>query len=151
MPTARRLISLPASDWRLVLLSIPVVLGVRVALWLLPSATILAAVRLLVDGAERLDVARRPSLERVAWAIGAVSRRVPRATCLTQAIAMQLVLRRYGYASRLCVGVGRDARGAFRAHAWVERDGRVVIGGDESLTLARLELSASHSWLPLCR
>jgi hypothetical protein len=28
------------------------------------------------------------------------------------------------------VGVGRDANGQFEAHAWVEVDGRTVIGGE---------------------
>lgn len=53
---------------------------------------------------------------------------VPGATCLTQALALQYVLGRAGHASRLKIGVRRDESGAFRAHAWVVCENRVVLG-----------------------
>ena len=65
--------------------------------------------------------------ERLAWAVTAASRRVPAATCLTQALALHLLCRRRGWPTQLQIGVARSD-GAFRAHAWVEHDGKILIG-----------------------
>lgn len=109
---------LVAAVWRIAL--------VRVALWVLPSGWIVRYVtRLSAKGAVR----HRPSgrIEGILWAVAAASRRIPDASCLTQAIVALLLLRRHGYSAQFCVGVAHDA-GGFRAHAWLERDGRVLIG-----------------------
>jgi hypothetical protein len=82
-----------------------------------------------------------PAAERrLLWAVGAVSRRLlPARPCLTQALAAQALLRwRGGRAARLQIGVARAPDGRLRAHAWLERDGRVLIGGDASPTQYQL-------------
>jgi hypothetical protein len=66
---------------------------------------------------------------RVAWAVRAASRRIPGASCLTQAVAARLLLARYGHHALLRIGVRRDERGGFEAHAWAEVDGWPVVGG----------------------
>ena|SRR5581483_3522411 len=86
--------------------------------------------------------ARRPSQERVLRILSAVARRLPWATCLVQAIAAQDLLAEYGYAAQLRLGVNRDAAGEFSAHAWLEQDGTVLIGGDASpATFAVLDVA----------
>jgi len=71
----------------------------------------------------------RPTPEMVAQAIERARKGVPGVyKCLPQAYAGYLLLRRYGYDSSIQVGVSRDAKGAVEAHAWVELDGRVLIG-----------------------
>lgn len=62
-----------------------------------------------------------------------VSNCVPRATCLTQALAGQALLTHCGYPAIVHVGVTRaeGAGNAFQAHAWLESDGKVVIGESE--------------------
>lgn len=71
------------------------------------------------------------SLElRLVRAIRIASRWIPRASCLTQAVALQALLGWRGYASEIRVGVRRDEDGAFAAHAWVVGSERVLIGGD---------------------
>jgi hypothetical protein len=72
-----------------------------------------------------------PSPERIAWAVEKVARIVPRTTCLTQALAVQALLSRIGYASQLSIGVAKDKKGQLVAHAWVKSQGKVVIGGSE--------------------
>jgi hypothetical protein len=57
------------------------------------------------------------------------ARRVPRATCLVRALAAQALLARHGHPSQLRLGVARGADRAFEAHAWLERDGQILIGG----------------------
>lgn len=71
--------------------------------------------------------------ERAAWAANAVGHRLlPERPCLTQALVLQYVLLRNGDESaQLHIGVAkRDEE--LRAHAWVERNGRVLIGGTAS-------------------
>jgi hypothetical protein len=57
-------------------------------------------------------------------------------TCLRQALAADAMLRRYGFASQLRLGVQRH-RGpsstSLQSHAWVECDGAIVVGGIEGL------------------
>jgi hypothetical protein len=67
--------------------------------------------------------------EALARAVSAVARRIPGATCLTQALALDLLLRRRGVVARLVVGVSNRGE-RFGAHAWLEYEGRVLIGGD---------------------
>ena len=73
-----------------------------------------------------------PTTEQLAWDVGVVSRYVPRATCLTQALAGQVLLERYGYPALVHVGVTKEeGKGTFQAHAWLESDGKVVIGANQ--------------------
>jgi len=75
-------------------------------------------------------------VERTLWAVRTVSRSVPGATCLTQALAAQAMLARIGIETQLRLGVMRNSdSGEFRAHAWVERGpGRIIIGENGSLS-----------------
>lgn len=61
----------------------------------------------------------------------AASHGVYRANCLRQALAAWWLLERCGVASKLVIGVRKDEQG-FAAHAWVEYQGQVVIGGNDA-------------------
>jgi len=69
-------------------------------------------------------------VDRIVWAIEAATRRVPATTCLSSALALQRLLGANGHESELHIGVAKTA-GVFAAHAWVERDGRVLFGESE--------------------
>lgn len=59
-----------------------------------------------------------------------LARRFPtRATCLVQAVALWLLLRRRGLAARVRLGVRQD-KGVLEAHAWVDMAGATVMGGE---------------------
>ena len=69
------------------------------------------------------------ALDPIVWAVEAVSRQIPAiGTCLTQALAAHVLLARRGVQSDLRIGVMRDGSGKFIAHAWLEKDGRILIG-----------------------
>jgi hypothetical protein len=70
--------------------------------------------------------------------VASAARFVPRATCLTQAIAAHWLLRQGGFPAVLYLGVLRGPGAVFRAHAWVESDGRVLIGGGAGKDFTRL-------------
>lgn len=69
--------------------------------------------------------------DRVVRAVSVASNYVPKATCLIQALAAQTLLKRGGCSAHLRLGVGRNEKGQFQAHAWLENDGRVIIGDSE--------------------
>lgn len=102
--------------------ALPAVLGVRLLLRLLPYASWRRLFARALEGAvTRNPVVRndvRP--ERIARAVSRAARVVPGASCLTQALAAQLLLARAGHFARLRLGVARDARGVVHAHAWLE-------------------------------
>lgn len=133
----RPLKSVTSAEWRLLRIALPLVVAIRLALWLLPSRVLIAHARSIAARPPLRDPgAAEPSL--IAWAVTASARRVPRASCLTQALAAQLLLLRHGHRAELCVGVARDASGGFRAHAWIECGGRILVGGDTSAAFTRL-------------
>jgi Transglutaminase-like superfamily len=69
------------------------------------------------------------SEDLLVWAVGAASRYVPGATCLAQALAIQLVLKQSGRPASLHIGVNGIERDHLDAHAWVVSQGRVLFGG----------------------
>ena len=75
-------------------------------------------------------------IDRVHWAITAVATRFPSATCLVQALVADALLRRRGIACQLRLGVRSSPTSTppIEAHAWIECDGEVTIGGVDSST-----------------
>ncbi len=122
------------AGWRLAWRALRRVVSVRLALWRSPHARVRAAFRRRLQRTEAAapiryadrDLARDPAA--LAWAVGAAARRVPKASCLTQAIALESLLAEAGEEARLRIGVARKPDGAFEAHAWVEHAGLVLIG-----------------------
>ncbi len=57
------------------------------------------------------------------------SRFVPKATCLAQALTVQLLLKESGRQASLYIGVNGVEGGRLNAHAWVESRGKVITGG----------------------
>ena len=102
---------------------------VRAALWLLPFPRVRARVERLSRGPSKASE-HVPPAQRVGWAVRETSRVVPRASCLTQALAAQAMLGRRGLPARLHLGVARPD-GDFEAPAWLESDGAVVVGVEE--------------------
>jgi hypothetical protein len=107
---SRQDVALLATAWMLVARA-------RLALWLLPWDRIIADPDVPpVDGLSHCNAERR------AWAVRVASRLVPRATCLTQALALCGWLQREGCGSIVQIGVANE-NGRFSAHAWVEYGG----------------------------
>lgn len=98
---------------------------VRIALWLFSFRNVRRGVAFLTRKAVRTKV--HPSAEQFSLAVRAASRWVPKATCLTKAVALHILLRRAGLQSKIRLGVAKDG-GHFEAHAWVEHQEKVVIG-----------------------
>ena len=122
-----KFLRLPPADRRLLVTASLLQAGIRLGLSLLPYRKL----RRLVDRMALTGTQAAPpvSPERIAQAVTRASRAVPGATCLTQALAAQVLLERRGHPTRVRVGIGRTEGARLLAHAWVECDGRIVLGG----------------------
>jgi hypothetical protein len=135
MKHLRKFLRLPTADqWfliKVILLLETIKLGMR----LLPFRILRHLLARVADAAPaRLRHPGHPSADRIAWALEVASRHTPGAkSCLTQALAAQVLLARRGYPALLRIGVAKGEREQFQAHAWVESEGNVVIGGSEQL------------------
>lgn len=162
--------TLSRSDVRLTLQFLPLLAEVRWKLWRTPFSRLHAQWQTRVQSELNQAVlpaigpfaspptpAERALIDAVwndAHAVRRAARLVPRASCLTQAMTLQLALARRGQPCSVRIGVDRapaastlnvpnssdeikadspalqSGVGRFEAHAWVEWQGRVVLGGD---------------------
>ena len=119
---------LPPVERRLLMRAWFLLLTVRLGLWLLPFRHQRRIWQRLAAAAPGGAPAAGEA-DRIAWAVSLAGRYVPRATCLTQALTVQTLLKREGIAAHLRLGVAKDDDGRVTAHAWLEQDGQVLIGG----------------------
>ena len=75
---------------------------------------------------------QRQTSPRIAWAVTVAARYIPGSKCLVQALAGRKLLATYGILSAIHIGVAKDSKNWLNAHAWVEAEGKTVIGGDIS-------------------
>jgi Transglutaminase-like superfamily len=101
------------------------VCGVRIALWSLSFSNLRRLVAFLTR-----DIVQQnghTSVAQLARAVCFASRYVPQATCLTQAVALHILLKREGFQSRIRIGAAKSS-GEVEFHAWVVHEDRVLIG-----------------------
>jgi len=106
---------------------------IRVGLCVLPFRTLR---RTLEHAPSRTAPSSHVPVERIVRVIAGVARRLPgRTTCLVDALAADVMLRRYGHASVIRFGVRPPGTGPrpLDAHAWIEHAGTVVLGRVEDL------------------
>lgn len=114
------------------------VVAIRIAQWILPWRAVVGTSRVIP-----LPVYRPLPVESLAWAVRAVGARIPRATCLTQSLALHRLMDRSGHQARVQIGVAKIPGGGFEFHAWVEHAGQPLLNsaGDiaQYATLLTLE------------
>lgn len=92
-----------------------------------------------VGGTARGDPTHGTDIDRVTQAVQAWARRVPwRTVCFQKGLAVHVMLRRRGVASRMHYGVSPRTQNGLGAHVWVDVGDRTVIGGEEAARFARL-------------
>jgi len=131
MRKLHKFLALAPGERMLLVSAAMLVTAVRAGTWVLPFRT----VRRLVARLSRPSSARRDgevTSERIAWAVDAAGKRIPGGrNCLVQALATQVLLDRHRQPAQLRIGVAKGPTGEFEAHAWVESDGKVIIGGGD--------------------
>ncbi len=123
---------LPRRDRQLVLRTLALLWRVQLSLWFSPALALEAYHRMPINRAGN----QRAPVYQLLWAIQTASRLLPKATSLTEALAAKALLARYGYDSRLHVGVVKVGEG-LQAHAWLTQGGDILLGDLEDLTLYR--------------
>lgn len=74
------------------------------------------------------DFTSLEEVQRVTWAVRSAAAHLPiTLLCLPQALATKYLLRNTA-STDLHIGVAATEEGAFIAHAWVEREGKIIIG-----------------------
>src|SRR5580692_3879825 len=100
----------------------------RVGLWFAPFQKVLQFADRCADSFRSRSQLSPESLKR------AMAAALPfswRATCLTQSLAAWIMFTRRGISCRLKIGVASPAHDVFRAHAWLECGGEIVVGDTE--------------------
>lgn len=122
-----KFLGLSPDDRWLLLRALVAVSKAWIAVRLLPPSAVLrntsAEIRLVAGR-------RSQTSERVAWAVTVAARYIPGSKCLVQALAGRNLLASYGFPSTIHIGVAKDSRNWLNAHAWVQVEGRAIIGGD---------------------
>jgi hypothetical protein len=134
MEQIRKFLGLSPADQYLLLKSVFLLGMITLSLRALSFQTVR---RLLIGTRQRtvgVHFTDRPSADRIAWAVGVAGRYVPAATCLPRALAVRMLFKQQGYPARLYIGVAKGDRGQLEAHAWVESQGRIVIGNSRDLS-----------------
>ena len=125
-------------DGRLTAADCRLLLCVRVTLALattLVARTSLPAARriMAMSGPVLLAFRGAVSERRILWALTAAERLAAgRGQCLARALAAEVLLDPAGAPHRIIIGVATPAPGVLKSHAWIERNGHVLLGGAQS-------------------
>jgi hypothetical protein len=131
MTRLSKFIALAPAERRVVREALVSVAVMRLATWTMPFARVRAIADRMRSKSLRGEF-EKPPRERIAWAVNAAGNVVPAgANCLVRALAAEVMLGRYGYPAELHFGVANPAAGGFKAHAWLESEGVVVMGDFE--------------------
>jgi hypothetical protein len=115
---------------RLLLIKAVCLLGLIVfGLKLLPFQTLRRFLAKIGQPSHKLQPVEKVSVDQIAWTVMVASHYIPKVKCLARALTTQVLLERQGYPTQLRIGFVGMKKGKSSAHAWVESEGRVVIGG----------------------
>lgn len=130
MRRLRKFLHLSWGDRTLLIEALIVIFALKLGLWLLPFRVLhaysLKLSQLLVQP-HCLDIHR---IQSIVQAIEIVTWHIPgQAKCLARAMAVQFMLRRRNRQTSLHIGVTKRTDSGLEAHAWLEHNGVIVIGG----------------------
>ncbi|MBI5247976.1 MAG: lasso peptide biosynthesis B2 protein [Desulfomonile tiedjei] len=129
MRALRKLLALSGYDRILIVSTAAALSGIWIGLRLFPFGKVLETVDRLSTRVSPRKSGSRWGPDRIVWAVLAVSRYSPLSfSCLVQALAAKITLSRQGYPVIVRIGVAPTDGGPLRAHAWLEYNGRIVIG-----------------------
>src|SRR5688572_20349926 len=103
---------------------------VRVAITVLPFQTVRRGLGRLARTPSHVRApGDQATIDTIVWSLSTAGRTLPPAgRCLIEALAGHVLLGRKGVETDLRIGVLRDPDGTFKAHAWLEKGDRVVLG-----------------------
>lgn len=117
---------LPSTDRWLLIKSFIFLWAIRLGFWILSFPKVHRMVLVKIQRSAYSPY-KQPAIRQVPWAVTVASRYVLKATCLTQALTVQILLAQMGIRSDLRIGIKKVTE-ILEAHAWVELEGKVIIG-----------------------
>jgi hypothetical protein len=139
MSKLHKLLSLTGSDQRLLFCTFLLLGAIRLGLLILPFRILLRITGKLSHPGNQTNSAGSIAIEKliskIVWAVEVSTRYMPGgAKCLARALTTKILLSRQGYTPDLRIGVTKGADGTLEAHAWIEHQGRVVMGNLRDLS-----------------
>jgi hypothetical protein len=131
MSKARKALALSASDWVLVTKAWMWFGAIEVGLSCVPIQNLLRIIQrqTKLRTSPREKEPPRPTPERVAYCVGLAARmHVLDSTCLKKALVLYALLTRQGFDAQLLIGAAKAAKDCLDAHAWLECQGKVLMG-----------------------
>ncbi len=119
-----RFLRLTSAERALFLRTVRLLATARVTTWVLPFRV----ARRFLTRARAREMRGGVTHEQVRWAVSRARAIVPMATCLPQALAAESLLMRDGHKPLMHIGVRKTPAGRLEAHAWVECEGKIVVG-----------------------
>ena len=129
-----KFLRLPSSERLIIVKSAILLVLVRLGLFIFSFKTLLNIVEWIKVKSRQTSHISEISSDRIAWAVVVTSRYIPFTKCLAQALVTQILFARYGYTAHLRIGVAKDGPERLKAHAWVESQGKIVIGDLKNLS-----------------
>jgi hypothetical protein len=127
-----RATQLTLSDWRYLAIAILELLAARIRLSAFAAEEILRRLQAPLSAPPRQSKGplANSDVERLSWAISVAAQHVPwRSDCFIKAIAADRWLRRHHLQPDFYLGVIKDEKGVFAAHAWLCYGDLTVTGG----------------------
>ena len=111
----------------LLLITYSLVLLVRLSLWLRPAQTVSFLGCHSLSPLEKVKMVYPVS--SLVWAVERSSALpLGQMKCLGRALVTQTLMLLSGHTSKVCFGVAKEPHNQIEAHAWVEYQGRIIIG-----------------------
>jgi hypothetical protein len=130
-----KLLRLKNSDRLLIINTFVLLFSVRLGLWLLPFKSLRQLLNKFSHSLKPSQNYYKKDLNQIIRAVNVSSRYMPGGVkCLARALTTQILMSRYGYSSELRIGVTKGTEGKLEAHAWIEYQGKVVIGNLQDLS-----------------
>jgi hypothetical protein len=127
-----RFFHLSFSDQRLLMRAALAVVSAKLAIRTLRLPTARAAVTRLEHVGTIRSTGAPARVDRIVWAVETAGRTIPgMKNCLVQAVAAEAMLIRAGHPCELRIGAAKNGPNQLIAHAWLESEGRVLIGDFE--------------------
>lgn len=129
-----KFLSLPPNDRFTLIKAFILLITIRMMLYFLPFSLW----RYLLISREHLPAKMwekdQAFVSRVVWAVKVASRLNPGVKCLAQAMATKVLLVHHGCPAYLRIGIAKSEDEKLEAHAWVESEGKVLIGSIRDLS-----------------
>jgi hypothetical protein len=101
---------------------------VTAGLYLLPFKSFMKQIGRLEKKRKGVIKLRKFDSDKILWAVRRVSRYIPHARCLSQAITVKIMLINHIDPVQLRIGLKKSHDDGILAHAWLEQQGNIIIG-----------------------